>query len=300
MALRKSSGAAALPPGAENLARFLEWRTLPTRAAADGGAVLLTAEKWGDQGSAVAMWIMSSGAAPTALRVTNDNGRCWWNWATAGAAASRIAVFRLPGLAITPHGWGDTFPAIAGTPGFNQGRAPSITISSWVRKVAAGDATDARRGFGFGNSETTTPSATIPRCGLFGDGLLGFRFGSLHCPDGLAAGETSPNAIDANSVQPAELVNPGATMFHAAIKLLPPGPGQPGAWIAFLNGRAVKRFDLLANLPRGSLALLDATRNFNSVEPTMYGHADGVAAIAGYLTWGMRVRIADEWSATLY
>lgn len=303
MGVKKVGGSTNLPPGAENLARFMEWRTAHTRAVADGSAVLLTCFPQGlDSAAFPAMWVMTVGGAPLSLRIIADNGRCWWNWATAGGAANRVAVFRPQGAAgILGYGWGDTFPAVAGAAtGFFQGRPPSVTISGWIRKVAAGDATDARRGFGFGNSESTSPSATIPRCGIFGDGVLGFRFGSLGCPDGAAAGDTAPGAIDANSIQPPELLNPGATMFHAGIKLLPPAPGVPGAWLAFLNGRLIKRFDLLANLPRGSQALLDATRNFNSVEPSMFGHADAALAIAGYLTWGMRVRIADEWGPTLY
>lgn len=286
---------AAIPAivGAGSLVRRAEWWSHKEHLEADGSAVLMTGTVPNLGGLLQTMWRVIAGTTPTSFLANNVT---MWDFSTA-PAQSRSIAFRPFVNALHSWGWRDVMPALAGTllPGI--GRSPSLTISAWVRKKAAGDATHARRCIGFGNNIALSPSGATPRCGLIGDGALGFRFGSVHCPDGLAAGETAANAIDAGSVQPAELVNPGAALFHVAIKLIPPGPtsAEPGKWAAYLNGLHIKTFDNAAvNFPRGNNGVAQVVRYWEGVEPTIYSYQDA-AALVGMLVWDARIIVANEW-----
>lgn len=276
------------------LTRFTEWRQRLEHLEVDGSGVQLNGQNVyapGAPGGAIVTALAGS-SAPVSFRADN---RTMWDYET-GIGARHCLAHRPYAAVIWSHGWADTFPALTGLmSAVNYCRRSSVTISSWMRKKAAGEATHSRRTFGFASNVALSPSAANARCGLVGDGALGFRFGSVNCPDGAAAGENGPADIDANFIQPDELVNPGVAWFHVAVKMLPPAPTQPGKWLAFLNGRLIKTFDLLANLPRGGGAL-SGTRAFSSVEPTITAFGDAAAIIpSGFMTWDLRVRVADEW-----
>jgi hypothetical protein len=125
------------------------------------------------------------------------------------------------------------------------------TIQAWCRKIAGGDASDGRVLMGFANNRTTTPSKTISRFGLIGDGLGGYGYGSVNAPDGGAAAVNLPTDHDAGFFQPADLVAPGTNVWHSAIKLVPATPTQPARWGAYHNGVLVKTFADVANFARG-------------------------------------------------
>lgn len=289
---------AAIPPilGSSYLVKRSEFRAIMEHLGADGSAVNLNAILE-HGGLPVAWWrvmVASGDSLPVSFRA---NERTWWDFATAAAGASKRLIFRPLLNGMHSWGWGLTFPALAGSgvsiPGM---RPPAVEVSAWLRKKAAGDATHAKRGIAFGNNIVMGPSAGVPMCGLFGDGAQGFRFGSINCPDGLGAGEIASNTIDAGSVQPAGLANPGAAPFHVRVKMIPPGPstGEPGKIATYLNGLHVKTFDTLTNLPRGAGGV-SAAREFSGVEPGLYAYGDA-AAITGFMLWDVRVAVLEDWT----
>lgn len=288
------SGAAIPQFNTTALSRRAEWRSMIEHLGIDGSAVNLNGLVT-DSLAPSAMWrvqVASGDALPVSFRA---DFRTLWDFSTGAAAASKRLIFRPYLNGTHSWGWGQVFPGLSGAsiPGATP-RAPSLTISAWLRKKIAGDATHAKRGIGFASTIVMAPSNGVAMCGLFGDGVTGFRFGSVNCPDGQAAGEIAANAIDAGAVQPAELVSPGVTWFHVAIRLFPPGPGEPGKWAGYLNGRLIKVFDQLANLPRGGGGV-SAGREFSTVEPGILAYGDA-AAINGYLVWDARVTIDDTWN----
>jgi hypothetical protein len=186
-----------------------------------------------------------------------------------------------------------TIPSFAAPDGADY-RDPAWNVSAWIRKDAAGDASHCQHVMGFANTAVTGgATAEIPRVGLVGDGVLGYRFGSVNCPDGAAAGNNAASDIDANSVQPSDLVNPGTNWFHARVKMIPPGPGQVGQVACYLNGARVALFSSLANLPRGHQAVNDNFFRINAVVGT-YFDAGGVRPSPDY--HDLRFRIEDDWS----
>lgn len=280
--------------GGERLVTRGEWRSFYDTTI-DGSASNMTGILEGE-GITVVMWRVMVGSGDTTPLNLHTDFRKAWNFDTAVGAASRRIIFRPWVNAINSLGWSAVWPTIAGSAiAANVSRPPSVSISAWIRKNAAGGVTDAKRGIGFGSNIIIAPSAAVPMCGLFGDGAQGFRFGSVHCPDGLGAGEIAATDIDANAIQPAELVNPGIGWFHVRIKLIPPGPGAPGLWAAYLNGQLVRVYSTLTNFPRGGGGVA-VGREFFGVEPGIYAYADAARAITSFLVWDARVRIADEWS----
>lgn len=187
----------------------------------------------------------------------------------------------------------ETFGAVAGTLlDQAQFKPPAWSIAAWVRKETSGDTTHARVGFGFGDEALVFASALVSRIGMFGDGVSGFRFGSLNCPDGLGAGDNASTDIDTGAEQPAEMVSPGTNWFHVRIKMVPPTPEQSGRWGAYLNGVLKKTFTTQANFPRGSQA---TDRNYRLIQPALFAFADA-SQIPGILLHDLRITVEDDWS----
>lgn len=118
---------------------------------------------------------------------------------------------------------------------------------------------------GPGSNSPTGVAFTDPRIGLVGDGNTGFRIGSIGCPNGSAA--SSESQIDAGSVQPSELVNPGLNWFLFKMKFVPAQLGGLPARIAcYLDDVLIKTFtDATVNFPRGRS--LVATYDYMSLYP---------------------------------
>lgn len=281
--------------GAEYLTKRLEMRSMIEHLGVDGSGVNLNG-LWEHNGLPQAMWrvmVASGDAGPLSFRA---DFRTFWDFDTALAGASRRLIWRPILNGLHSWGWAETQPATAGNAlAPNITRAPAIAISAWVRKKAAGNATDAKRGIAFGNNIVMAPSRGVPMTGFFGDGSLGFRFGSINCPDGAAAGEIAVNQIDANSVQPPELVNPGVAWMHVKIKMIPPTVGVTGRIACYLNGQLKVVYASLTNLPRGAGGVV-AGREFSGVEPGIYAYADAARAITGFMVWDARVTLMDDWT----
>jgi len=187
----------------------------------------------------------------------------------------------------------ETFGGFAGTqPTGGVVRPPSWSIEALMRKESSGDTTHARVGLGFSNISVVHPSKPVPRIGIHGNGVNGFQFGSVNCPDGLASGDNASTDIDANAVAPADISSPGANWFHVRIKVIPPTPTQTGRWGAYLNGALVGTFTLQANFPRGGLA---TDQNYRKIQPGFWAWPDAVQ-IPGILLTDMRITIEDDWT----
>lgn len=214
------------------------------------------------------------------------------------SAISRdLWLFRPIGIAgnvLTSLDFVPAYPAQIAVP------APSIpaplawTIQGRLRKVAAGDATAARQAFGFSIQLNVNPGKEIAQVGLFGDGLLGFRFGSLNCPDGSpVAVQNAANDIDANAVQPAALVNPLALEFGVKIKMIPATPtGGAAAVACYLNNVLQATFLTNVNWPRsagGGGAGLPLP--YAGIAPFfgIFNNPDGVTVDPGYYLRDLRV-----------
>lgn len=284
MPIRKGSASVPNIPGADSLARYTEWRHFIV-GLNNGDAMTLNGITRGLDTLPQTMMRVISGAVPT---YQNIDKRRTMLVASTGVANSNMAFRPWINAPCPVLGWRDTFVPVTGP----VGDIPVVgawSIQAWMRKLAAGSVTWARTTFGFGDNTILTPSAPIARCGLIGDGVQGFRFGSVHCPDGLVAGDTAQNAIDANFIQPAELVNPGASWFHVKITMVPPTPVNPGRWAAYLNGRLVQVFTNPANFPRGSA---NVDRNYAQVEASIYHNFDA-SVIPGLYIHDLRVGIDD-------
>lgn len=207
------------------------------------------------QPSRTPLWVFRAGATAMLYTVV-DNRRCLLTQAAAGAYSTNyLRPFVLTGLLLFASDYRPTYGAVTSTPGADVPPLLAIRVSAWFRKRLAGDSSSCRTCFGFADNTFLSPTALIARCGLLGDGAGGYRFGSVNCPDGQAAGENAPGDIDAGSIQPAELTNAnlGTNWFHVEIRMIPPTPTQGGMWSARLNGTLVKIFtDSLVNFPRGS------------------------------------------------
>jgi hypothetical protein len=213
----------------------------------------------------VAMWAFLAGSNVVTLS-TRDGHRCAdWNSNGISPGQNVCWAFR-PGSAGSPlymeagspAGFRPTFPSyIPSSDRFNVGYA--IVMSAWMRKKNAGDTSDCRFTFGFANNRVTSPSRRMARCGLLGDGAGGYRFGSVNCPDAFVAGaaNNAPGDIDANAVQPAELVAPGTTWWKVALKMTPATPTTPLRWAAYFNNALVATFTNQANIPRGHQGVSD-------------------------------------------
>lgn len=284
MGLGKRGASAPLIPGQESLARNQEWRLFLNGVNA-GDAQTLNGVVRNMPGGGLTMLRVLTGVAPGLQFI--DTRRAMLVQSN-GAQSSNLA-FRPWLNAPNPVLFSAIFPPVTG-PVSTVDYGGAWSIEAWVRKLLAGSATHAKTVFGFGDNNALAPSATVPRCGLIGDGVLGFRFGSVGCPDGAAAGETAANAIDANFLQPAELVNPGVNWFHVKVTMFPATAVTPGRWAAYLNGRLQKVFDQVANIPRGSAAV---NRDYREVEATIYSFLDA-GPIPGVYYHDVRVTIDDN------
>ncbi len=181
------------------------------------------------------------------------NGRAWWQLNSIAGAGNhtilRVRCFNQPSFRMT---WRDTLRAVAGSLPADTPTGPAVVWQSWMSKANAGDATHSTETFGFADYNTLSPSGAISRAGLIGDGVTGFLYGSVNCPDGLAAGENAPTDRDAGS---AGAFDPGGDPWHSAIKIVPPTASTPGRWAAYHNYALVKIFDTLTNFPRGGSAV---------------------------------------------
>lgn len=183
-----------------------------------------------------------------------------------GTASEQLSHFR------------DTVPAVELLSPLGQPFA--MCAQAWIRKANNVNQVWARQFFGFGcfNLSPIGASAQHPRVGLIGDGNVGFRLGSVHCPDGLAAGQSAAAAIDAGFVQPATLLNPGLNWFHIRVKMVPAVPGGLPAVGIYLDGALIVSFFTVTNFPRGQLA---ATNNYAQVEAAAFTDFDGATQLNG-------------------
>lgn len=240
--------------------RRIDVRIFVNQGIADGDGIadtsLVAVERFGlVDGAAKQIIALNTAVVVTPLTFRLLGGRRSWqlNSAVAGRARASMRPWTI-GLLPNSVDFRDTFRGVTATPGDAVPPPIATCYMAWLSKDAAGSATSARQTFGWGNWNILAPSAAIPRCGLIGDGLVGFRYGTVNCPDGVVGipGENGVADIDANSVQPADLVAPGANFWHTAIKIVPPrSPSQVGQWACYHNGTLVRIFDTLTNLPRG-------------------------------------------------
>lgn len=282
----------------EELKRFIEVRTR-FRGVNDGDVLsmseLLAETRFVPFGAAAytnSVWVAATATTENLIFKKVDDRHCMmFKPGTAiDAPSARLMHFR-------PHAIGATFPArIEFRESFGNITAPSVdtsvvplplscSIQAWFRKETSGDTSHARFTFGFCDMQVVFPSAERSRIGLIGDGAGGYRFGSVHCPDGAASGNTTATAIDANSVQPAGLVSPGTNWWHARIKIVPPTPTQSGRWGAYLNGILQATFATNTNFPRGSLA---TSHNYSSIEAAVMYYSD-TTQLPGVLVDDLRV-----------
>lgn len=170
----------------------------------------------------------------------------------------------------------------------------ATSFMAWCRKRTGGDSSHSRVTFGFGDLTVTSPSKVQARCGLIGDGLGGYRFGSVNCPDGASTGDNAASDIDANAVQPAELTNAnlGTNWFHVRIKMVPPTPTAGAKWGAYLNGVLVATFtDTTTNFPRGSQT---TTHDFGRIEAQIVNFGDTGVLIPAPVFHDVRLVIEDD------
>lgn len=175
---------------------------------------------------------------------------------------------------------------LAGKPGEPEGYAS--VMQAWLRKFTDGEPNTARQFFGWANTRSFTNAALrqMSRVGLHGDGVNGFRFGSVNCPDGFNAGQNGLADIDVGAVQPAELVNPQSRWFHVRVKLIPPTPISTSGRVAcYLNGRLVALYTSLVNFPRAAQGLAGAGNQWGRIEPVVMAGFDAVTQLGG---WRMR------------
>lgn len=271
----------------------------------DGDAILFTdlvgySRGWGNYaGGNIGLWVAPAGLISTYTFRRLDNRRCIQlrPGATQTQGASVAMMFKPAGLntsfPFSMDFFADAFPAIAGTiTPDDRLQAPAWSIAAWLRKQGAPSLTGCQQCFGFMTTPTTYPEAEVPRAGLLGDGVTGFLFGSVNCPDGAASGNNAPSDRNINSVQPAELVDPGTNWFHVRIKFIPPTPTQSGRWGAYLNGKLVATFTAVTNFPRGSATVND-NYCYNIPVITAYGYSQ---QLDGLEVHDLRVIVEDDWT----
>src|ERR1043166_6692285 len=234
------------------------------------------------------------------LNLPSDGGRAI-QWFTANGfnvcyASDPAGTSGAGGLQFFLPFYGTAYPTTTGTITTAGIPAPSTglscSISAWVRKVNAGDGSDCRMTIGFGCNQTVSLSSTVPRVGLIGDGAGGYRYGSVNCPDGAAAGANAATDRGANSVQPADLVDTGAAWWHMRIKLIPATPTTGGKIACYHNGVLVATFTTTTNMPRGNQAV---SSNFNRVQCSIYNFSgDGAIHVPELLTRDLRVVMEDD------
>lgn len=299
MSLRMAG--AGSPADIGNIKRWVEGRIIPN-GLTDGAVEPLSLTGLVRFGGGTAMTtgttIIGQVSANQAINRFKDQRRCLKFTPT--VANNSICWFAMNGGAVAQSAFVDFQPtplvslADFAAPDGADFRDPSWSVSAWCVKDAAGDASHCQHFLGFANTSVLGgATAEIPRVGLVGDGVTGYRFGSVNAPDGLAAGNNGASDIDAGSVQPASLVNPGTNWFHVRVKMVPPGPGQVGQVACYLNGVRVVTFSALANLPRGHQGVND---NFTRINAGVGTYADAGGVRPSLVYHDLRLRIEDDWS----
>jgi hypothetical protein len=287
------------------LDKWVEIRTR-MRGINDGDSVLcsefLGETRFSPYGATTAtssIWTAASGTTDSFTFHIVDGRHCFKikSATPATAGASRNMRFRPHSIAAGVPArvdFRDTFGSVA-SPTVDQTKVPSAlatVIQAWIRKETGPDATSALFTFGFSDAALTFPSKTISRCGLVGDGVTGFRFGSVNCPDGFVSGDNGATDIDANSLQPSSLESPGTNWFHVAIKLVPPTPTASGRWGAYLNGVLQATFTTSTNFPRGSQG---TDRGYAHIEPSIL-YFGSASQLPGILIDDLRVSFTEDFT----
>lgn len=202
--------------------------------------------------------------------------------------------FALNGV-VVPLGFRDVVGGVTGileTIGSQPPTDDAFVWQGWLRSRGTG-LRSARMFFGFrNNAQGVLGSTKVPaRVGLMGDGVTGFRFGSLNCPDG-APGVNGFADIDAGTaVQPALLVNPGTKWFFVKIKLLPATPTQTGRIGCYLDGVLVATYSLTAQLPRGSNG---TNRGFFPLAACCFADFDAVTQLDGWNAYNLEAYFTQD------
>jgi hypothetical protein len=303
--LRKTGAAAPAFAGQSTLLNYLEWVMDPgyNVAAVDvaigGYAYGRVLPAMFNAGNPVAVW-NARGNQTAFFRVVNDISVVDV-FAIAGAIGGQECahIFR-PSNGPGPSGQvdfpADFTPVLEQAPGTGAPRA--AFFAAWMRKRLAGDATSCAQFFGFANDNGDLNfSRRVARIGIMGDGALGFRFGSVNCPDAPAGGnDNAPGDIDADSFQPTILNNPGASWFHVRIKAVPGVPGVPARFGCYLSGRLVKVYTAVANFPHTSRSGIDVSgAAYWPIAPVFAAFGNGGAAPSpGYYLRDIRAGFTDD------
>lgn len=298
-------GAGNLPALLDPLTRGLELRLL-IGGLNDGDAIPVPAAGFPGLGRfqpadpATNYSILSPSAGGTVVQARTLDGRrvaSWFNLAGsnsvwilrpgANGSAALFCDFGSPAFQPLTSALAGSLP----TPQFGW----ATEIMAWCRKLNAGDASDCRMGFGFADNTVVSPSAPIPRVGILGDGGVGYRYGSVNCPDGLIGGANAPGDIDAGALQPTDLNNPGAAWWHSRIKIVPALPGQNAQIACYHNGLRVALYTTDTNFPRGHQGLSDG---HSRIEATIWNFSGDVAAlhVPELCLWDVRFWLHDNYS----
>ena len=305
MSIRKVGASGGDIPGSEVLRNYMEWVMDPgyNVAAVDtaiGGFAYnrILPAMW-NAGNPVAVW-NPRGNQIAFFRVVNDISVVDV-FAIAGAIGGQECahIFR-PSFGPGPSGQVDfpveLTPVLEAAPGVGTPRA--AFLGAWMRKRLAGDATSCAQFVGFANDNGDLNRSTrVARIGIMGDGLLGFRFGSVNTPDAPPGGaDNGATDIGPDSFQPATLVNPGASWFHVRIKAVPGVPGSPGRFGCYFNGRLVKVYTSLTNFPRTSRSAIDVSgAAYWPITPLFAAFGNGGAAPSpGYYLRDVRAGFTDD------
>lgn len=278
MSIRRRAG--STPVDTSPIKRWFEARIIPAQALADGNnevSPLSGVARFGQSGLVAANVAIGSVNGGTPILRVLDGRRCL-RFVPTIAQNSLVAVqLNQGGFGLTHFlDFADVFPGLTSPVGGGVTFPPSWSVSAWVRKSLAGDGSDCQSVVGFATTSVTGGATKqIPRVGLIGDGAGGYRYGSVNCPDGAAAGNNVATDVDANASQPTDLVAPGTNWWHSRIKLIPPIATQPGRIACYHNGVLRTTFTTVANFPRGHQAVNDTFNRLQLVIGT-YFNAGGV------------------------
>lgn len=306
MGIRRVTGGGLSIPGVEGLARWLEffspagWDSPNQGTAWSGRGFNRNAFLMGGSTSSPIIWNIRGNQAPF-FRVVNDI-KVIDVFAIAGVVGAQESAqrFRPFSTGVGDNGSVDFVntwsPLLEPTPGV--GRPLAMFVEMWVRKQLAGDATSSAQFIGFLNDNGDLNfSRRVARIGIMGDGALGFRFGSLNCPNAPAGGaDNAATDIDADSLQPSVLVNPGVNWFHVIVKAVPGIEGQPGRFGCYLSGRLVKTYTDAARFPRTSRSVADSSgAAYTFITPGFCAWGNGGAAPSpGYYVRNIRVGYTED------
>lgn len=270
--------------GSGTLTRWLEQRaapwTLDAQALTQWDGRMMQRASGPGQTDVNPTWVNGQGLGnPLVDAVDGVRALRYRPGASAGVASVahyRSSILKRAGDLFNTDFRGPHFPVIV-QPGGDIGKPLAFIMEGWLRKFNNVDPTHAVECFGVSTAPGNDGTTKGAHVGLLGDGVTGYRFGSVSAPDGVGAfTNTVFNAIDANAVQPAALVQPALNWFHVRLKFIPPtSAASPGAWFGYLNGVKVATFSAVANFPRGDTAV---NRNYGIVTPVILsGCSDGGA-----------------------